>query len=150
MNHVDRGQRHVFGEINITPLTDIFLVLLIIVIVVAPHLANSRRDIQMPHLTTGDGVDRKWLTVEITTDGSFFIDANLVKPEDLTNALKNRLASQTEKSLVVRGDRASKSRAVMAVFQAAKDAGYERVMVAGESDEGATATPPIEVQNAGV
>jgi len=151
MNHVDRGQRHVFGEINITPLTDIFLVLLIIVIVVAPHMANSRRDIKMPHLTTGDGIDRKWLTVEITTDGSFFIDASPVKPEDLTNALRNRLASQTEKSLVVRGDRASKSKAVMEVFQCAKDAGYERVMVAGESDEaGASPTPTVELPNEGV
>ncbi|MDZ4859252.1 MAG: biopolymer transporter ExbD [Candidatus Hydrogenedentes bacterium] len=151
MNHVDRGQRHVFGEINITPLTDIFLVLLIIVIVVAPHMANSRRDINMPHITAGDGIERKWLTVEITTDGSYFIDSNLVKPEDLTNALRNRLASQTEKSLVVRGDRASKSRAVMEVFQSAKDAGFERVMVAGESDEnGAAASLPVEAPNEGV
>lgn len=138
MNHVDRGKRHVFGEINITPLTDIFLVLLIIIIVVAPYMANSRRDIKMPRITTGDSVEQKWLTVEITNDGSFYIDAKLVKAGELTETLKTRLAALPEKFLVVRGDRASKSKAVMDVFQAAKDAGFERVMVAGESDEGQT------------
>lgn len=60
MNHVDRGKKHVFGEINITPLTDIFLVLLIIVIVVAPYMTNARRDIKMPRITTGDSVEQKW------------------------------------------------------------------------------------------
>ena len=141
MNHVDRGKRHVFGEINITPLTDIFLVLLIIVIVVAPYMANARRDIKMPRITTGDGIERKWLTVEITTDGSFYIDAAFVKPGELTDTLKARLAALPEKFLVVRGDRASKSKAVMQVFQAAKDAGFERVMLAGESSEGTAAKP---------
>lgn len=139
MNHVARGKRHVFGEINITPLTDIFLVLLIIVIVVAPQMANSRRDIKMPRISTGDSIEQKWLTVEITTDGSFYIDAVYVKPEELTETLKTRLASLPDKFLVVRGDRESKSKAVMEVFQSAKDAGFERVMVAGESDEGRTA-----------
>jgi biopolymer transport protein ExbD/biopolymer transport protein TolR len=138
MNHVDRGRRHVFGEINITPLTDIFLVLLIIVIVVAPQLANSRRDIKMPHITTGDNIEQKWLTVEITNDGSFYIDANAVKQEELADTLKSRLATIPEKFLVVRGDRESKSKAVMDVFQAAKDAGFERVMLAGESEQGGT------------
>ncbi|MBM3288713.1 MAG: biopolymer transporter ExbD [Candidatus Hydrogenedentes bacterium] len=141
MNHVDRGRRHVFGEINITPLTDIFLVLLIIIIVVAPYMANARRDIKMPHITTGDGVEQKWLTVEITTDGSFYIDSNFVKPDTLADTLKARLASLPEKFLVVRGDRAAKSKAVMDVFQAAKDAGFERVMLAGESDESGTPKP---------
>ncbi len=136
MNHVDRGKRHVFGEINITPLTDIFLVLLIIIIVVAPYMANSRRDIKMPRITTGDSIEKNRLTVEITNDGSFYIDAKFVKPDELSDMLKSRLPSLPEKFLVVRGDRASKSKAVMDVFQAAKDAGFERVMLAGESDEG--------------
>ncbi|HRK36006.1 MAG TPA: biopolymer transporter ExbD, partial [Candidatus Hydrogenedentes bacterium] len=128
--------------INITPLTDIFLVLLIIVIVVAPATSNSRRDIDVPKITTGDGIERNWLTVEISSDGSFFIDAQLVQPDALTDTLRNRLASLTEKSLVVRGDRASKSRAVMEVFKCAQDAGFERVMVAGESNTNTTGAQP--------
>ena len=59
MNHVDRGKRHVFGEINITPLTDIFLALL--------SLLSSRRtancgDIKMPRITTAT-VSKNRLTV---------------------------------------------------------------------------------------
>lgn len=141
MNHIDRGKRHVFGEINITPLTDIFLVLLIIVIVVAPYMANARRDIQMPRITTGDSVEQKWLTVEITNDGGYYIDSISIEPGALTDTLKNRLASVPEKFIVVRGDRASKSKAVMELFQAAKDAGFERVMLAGEADDASTAAP---------
>lgn len=142
MNHVDRGKKHVFGEINITPLTDIFLVLLIIVIVVAPFMANQRRDIKIPKITTGAGIEQKWLTVEIASDGSFYIDAALVKPEELTETLRTRLASLPEKFLVVRGDRASKSKTVMELFQSAKEAGFERVMLAGEAEEGSVETPP--------
>lgn len=68
MNHVDRGKKHVFGEINITPLTDIFLVFSIIVIVVAP-IANQRRDIKIPKITTGAGIEQEWLT-RTALDGS--------------------------------------------------------------------------------
>ncbi|MCC6153560.1 MAG: biopolymer transporter ExbD [Candidatus Hydrogenedentes bacterium] len=141
MNHVDRGKKHVFGEINITPLTDIFLVLLIIVIVVAP-IANQRRDIKIPKITTGAGIEQEWLTVEIASDGSLYIDAALVKPEELTETLKTRLASLPDKFLVVRGDRTSKSKAVMELFQAAKEAGFERVMLAGEAEMGSAAPAP--------
>ena len=141
MNHVDRGKRHVFGEINITPLTDIILVLLIIVIVVAP-IANQRRDIKIPKITTGAGIEQEWLTVEIASDGSLYIDAALVKPEELTDTLKTRLASLPDKFLVVRGDRTSKSKAVMELFQAAKEAGFERVMLAGEAETDGAAQAP--------
>ncbi|NUM55542.1 MAG: biopolymer transporter ExbD [Candidatus Hydrogenedentes bacterium] len=150
MNHVDRGKKHVFGEINITPLTDIFLVLLIIVIVVAPYMTNARRDIKMPRITTGDSVEQKWLTVEITNDGGYFIDAISIEPDALADTLRSRIASVPEKFLVVRGDRGSKSKAVMHLFQAAKDAGFERVMLAGEADEGGTrSTSATEVPREG-
>lgn len=142
MNHVTRGQRHVFGEINITPLTDIFLVLLIIIMVVAPFWVSSRRDIKMPRITTGNSVEQKWLTLEITSDGSFYIEAKLVPPDALTDTLKSRVNALPEKFLVVRGDRASKSKAVMEVFQAAREAGFERVMVAGESAEAPARSSP--------
>lgn len=80
--------------------------------------------------------------MEIASDGSLYIDATLIKPEELMETLKTRLASLPDKFLVVRGDRASKSKAVMELFQAAKEAGFERVMLAGEADQGSTATPP--------
>ena len=122
----------VFDEINITPLTDVFLVLLIIMMVVAPMMFQQNQTIKPPEITSGQKVNESKLIVEITKDGQYFV---MGKPTD-AGSLKDALAAEfdhvAEKNVVVRADKETKSSAVLRVFEAARDAKFEKITVAGE------------------
>jgi biopolymer transport protein ExbD len=122
-----------FDEINITPLTDIFLVLLIIMMVVAPMMQETRADIKPPGITTGKSVSQGILTVEVTAKGEYFVNGSATQEADLTNVLTENKAKATEKNVLIRADKTTKSAAVLKVLEAAKNAQYEKVTVAGQS-----------------
>ena len=128
--------RATFNEINITPLTDIFLVLLIIMMVVAPMMQSLRQDIKPPVIQGGAPVEQGKLTVEIIKDGTYFIEAQPIEPEALVSVFKDRIDSLEEKNVVIRADAQTRSAAVLAVLEAARDAGYEKVTVAGDKLSG--------------
>lgn len=100
--------RTVFNEINITPLTDIFLVLLIIMMVVAPMMRQQQADIQPPTLVAGQSVDQDKLTVEINAQGQFFVDGEAIPAEALTTALQQKKAQRLAQGLDVTKDKDEK------------------------------------------
>ena len=77
-----------FNEINITPLTDIFLVLLIIMMVVAPTFQSNDNSIQVPKINSGLSVENSMATISITKDGSFFINGNQIVEDDIQSELE--------------------------------------------------------------
>lgn len=123
----------IFGEINITPLTDIFLVLLIIMMVVAPMVQQSSQEITTPELVNGMPVEQGRLIVEVTSDGQYFVAGNPTTADALTDVLRSNADQVEEKNVVIRADKAVRSGAVMKVLEAARDAEYEKVTVAGEA-----------------
>jgi biopolymer transport protein ExbD/biopolymer transport protein TolR len=127
-----KRQGRVINEINITPLTDIFLVLLIIMMVVAPMIQSLRPDIKPPQVENGQAIPQGPVTVEITEDGAFFVEGDPVEMASLKDILLQRIEEGQEKNVIVRADKATRSGAVMRVFEAARDAEYEKVTVAGE------------------
>jgi len=133
--HMVAKTQTIFNEINITPLTDIFLVLLIIMMVVAPMMQSFRGDISPPSLKSGQPVEQGKLTVEITKDGQFFMEGQSVAPEQLTERLRaeadKRKMTDKDRNVVVRADSATRSGEVIRVFEAARDAAFVKVTVAG-------------------
>lgn len=121
-----------FDEINITPLTDIFLVLLIIMMVMAPMFQSVDKNIKMPKINSGLNVPDENVTVSITKNAEFFVDGTAVNPADLGNKLASVGQSSGKKLVVVKADSATKSREIMKVLTAAQGAGYEKLTVAGE------------------
>lgn len=125
-------KKPVFSEINITPLTDIFLVLLIIMMVVAPTFQSNVNDINIPEINSGIAVEEKAATVSITKDGEFFLNGQPVRIEQLTEALAEIKPMLKKAEVLVKADTAAKSKDIMQVMRAAKDAEYEKLTVAGE------------------
>ncbi|MBQ9149541.1 biopolymer transporter ExbD [bacterium] len=126
------NQRKTFNEINITPLTDIFLVLLIIMMVIAPSFQSVDNNIEMPNINSGLAIEEKNATVSITKDGSFYVNEKKVFPENLTEDLSAIVDKTEKKEVVVRADKNTKSSEIMKVMKAAQDAGFEKLIVAGE------------------
>ena len=128
----EEGKKKIFNEINITPLTDIFLVLLIIMMVIAPSFNSVDSNIQMPEINSGLSIEEDTVTVSITKDGHFFVNERNVQEFDLENSLSNLVNSAEKKEIVVRADKAVKSSEIMKVMKSAQNAGFEKMVVAGE------------------
>jgi len=126
------SERKTFNEINITPLTDIFLVLLIIMMVIAPSFQSIDNSIKMPNINSGLAIEEKDATVSITKDGSFYVNDKKVSCDTLEENLSLIIDKIEKKEVVVRADKDTKSSEIMKVMKAAQNAGFEKLVVAGE------------------
>lgn len=97
------GQKGVFNEINITPLTDIFLVLLIIMMVVAPLLDYRGLNVALlsgaPSSDSKDSSEER-IRVTIDAQGAYRVGDQLVSSEQLVNAIQ-REAKENSNGIVI-------------------------------------------------
>lgn len=127
-----KGKEALFTEINITPLTDIFLVLLIIMMVVAPTFQSNDTSIKIPEINSGISVESTNATVSVTKEGNMFLNGNPVTEENLSDELIALKDSLEKPELVVKADEKVKSAKIMEIMNAAQDAEYKKLIVAGE------------------
>ena len=125
-------KRQTFNEINITPLTDIFLVLLIIMMVIAPSFQSIDNNINMPEINSGISVEEKNATISVTKEGDMFLNGERATDENLEDSLVKIIDTLQEKQVVVRADKDTKSSEIMKIMRIAQNAGYEKLTVAGE------------------
>jgi biopolymer transport protein ExbD/biopolymer transport protein TolR len=125
--------KQVICEINITPLTDVFLVLLTIMMIVAPFMRQVRGDIHLPEITSGSEIAKDQVTVDVSKEGTYFINSVEVSPQTLGEILREKASRLEVKKMVVQADRDTKSKAVLEVFRAAEDAGFEKLTVVGQA-----------------
>ena len=127
-----KGKDALFTEINITPLTDIFLVLLIIMMVIAPTFQSNDSSIKMPEINSGLTVEQKNATISVTKDGKFFVNGSQIQETELYDQLIALKPKLEKKEVVVKADESVKSREIMKIMKAAQDADFEKLVVAGE------------------
>ena len=127
-----KGKEALFTEINITPLTDIFLVLLIIMMVIAPTFQSNDSSIKMPEINSGLVVEQKNATISVTKEGNFYVNGAQVKEDDIYNQLIALKPKLEKKEVVVKADESVKSREIMKIMRAAQDAEFDKLIVAGE------------------
>ena len=128
------------SEINITPLADVMLVLLIIVMLIAP-LLQAGVTLTLPDASnTADKPDNDNNTViAVTSDGRYFID-NVQTPEsDLLNAINRALDRKFERILLVKGDVNAQYSAVMDLLDQLQRAGIENIGLVTERQIGSGA-----------
>ena len=122
-----RYRRKGFNDINITPMVDVMLVLLIIFMVTAPMLtAGVSVDLPESAASPLQGQDEP-IAVSIKADGSIYIQQTKVALEELAPKLKAILGEKIETRIFVRGDRALDYGRVMQVFGTIAQAGFTKV-----------------------
>lgn len=121
-----------FTEINITPLTDIFLVLLIIMMVIAPSFQSIDNTITVPEINSGIAIEQNKAEIAITKEGLMFINGKQITPDQLVNELLAIRDMLEKPEVVVKADSQVKSSEIMQVMNAAQDAEYKKLIVAGE------------------
>src|ERR1700691_4194228 len=95
----------VFSDINITPLTDIFLVLLIIFMVATAVTIESAAHVDLPKLQSSAATEPKGVTVTYTAAHQIMVNQKPVSEADFVPVLKDALSHTTDKLVVFDGDR---------------------------------------------
>ena len=130
---IKTGKKALFTEINITPLTDIFLVLLIIMMVVAPTFQSIDNSITIPEVNSGNAIEQGKVVVSVTKDGAIYVDSKRSSLEALVSDLEAvKKPDDKAPELVVKADEKVKSTVIMSIMDAAQDASYKKLIVAGE------------------
>ncbi len=123
--------RDSFNEINITPLTDIFLVLLIIMMVIAPLLDQQGLNLAVPNNVEVQDVkqDNKLISVTVSDDDRYFIDDQEITPEQLEDTIQQKIKDFPEGLLILAQPDASHG-AVVKLMDKARNAGVTNISIA--------------------
>ena len=125
------------SSINITPLVDVVLVLLIIFMVMAPEMRKGP-EVNVPKTTkpNGQGDERGRILVSIDDAGGLWINDQLVAPEHFNDALIEAVGSEPDPRVVIRGDAKLNFLQVREVMLAIEQAGFRGVGLIAKRAEG--------------
>ncbi|HDT14942.1 MAG TPA: biopolymer transporter ExbD [Firmicutes bacterium] len=119
------------SEINVVPLTDVMLVLLIIFMVTTPFIMQGNIKINLPEASApSDDLAEKEIVVGISDDGRMFL--NGVEMSDmpgLENEIKRMIEATGNRRVIIEGDRMAFHGTVVRVMGAAKNAGADGIAV---------------------
>ena len=123
-------RRQTFNEINITPLTDIFLVLLIIMMVIAPMLDQQGLNLAIPDFVEeqNDNKDTKILNIVVTMDNKYFIEDEEISEKDLFNTLKSKVSEYPD-GLMIQAEGDSQHGGVVKLMDNARNAGVKSISI---------------------
>lgn len=125
----------IFATINITPLTDIFLVLLIIFMVATAVTIESAAHVDLPRLETPAHPQQSHgVTISYTSDHQIFVNGKHVFEGDLGRAVHDALTRSAEKTVVFDGDPSIILGDMVRIVDIAKSSGAEQIALAVSSN----------------
>jgi biopolymer transport protein ExbD len=127
------GEGEIVAEINITPLTDVFLVLLIIFMVTTSVVANQGKNIDLPGADVSDETPQG-VTVTVGSDGEMLINDVVVAEEQLFVVLESALEEARDKIVVLRGDKAVLLGQAVNILDVAQQAGAKGIALATKAN----------------
>jgi len=124
------GHGGITSDINVTPMADIMLVLLIIFMITTPLLqsgiavnkAKARNAAEAPDVESEDAT-----TITVTRDKVIYVNADMVALDKVTEKVQERVAVAPELPLFVKSDVATPYGTVVDVINRARDAGVEKI-----------------------
>jgi biopolymer transport protein ExbD len=128
------GRRsRIFAEINITPLTDVFLVLLVIFMITTSAMMESAANVELP-AAGATTTESRGVVVTITSDREVFLGERRLGGGDaeIVSALRDRLQQSADKVVILAGDRRVVLGEVVRVLSLSKEAGATGFALAAE------------------
>ncbi len=123
----------IVAEINMTPLIDIMLVLLIIFMVSSTAALESGMDIELPKTTlTNEKKEAEILVISLSKDGQVAVHGKKVKPEDVKRSIASQLSELKTDSVILEGDTSANLGKAIEIMDMAKVAGAKNFSIAAE------------------
>jgi len=136
---------NVTSDINVTPMVDVMLVLLIIFMVVTPMLQHGVPvDMAKVNNPTAmqDADKEDALQIAVTRDDKVFFGTDLIKPEDLTQKIKDKLTNRTDKRVFLKADARAKFGWVVEVVDNVRAAGVDQLGLLTDQKKSGSLAPP--------
>jgi biopolymer transport protein ExbD len=124
----------IVAEINVTPLTDIFLVLLIIFMVTTTAVTQEGKNIDLPSADVAAATTPEGVTVEVTAAGVLEVNGEPVSDKDLAAVLKASVAAAQDKVVVLRGDKNVLLGQAVNILDLAQKAGAQGIAIATQRE----------------
>jgi biopolymer transport protein ExbD/biopolymer transport protein TolR len=133
------------SDINVTPMVDVMLVLLIIFMVITPmlqkgtnvDLAKTKNPIPMEDADKEDAV-----LVAVTADGAIYFDTQKVTADQLTTMVQDKLTNRSDKKIYIKADGRAHYGTVVQVVDDVRAAGVDQVGLLTEQIQKQPGTPP--------
>jgi biopolymer transport protein ExbD len=129
------GARGGIVGINVTPMVDVVLVLLVIMMVSATYIVSQSLKVELPKTATSDESVSKTYVVTITKDGKYFFNNEPVGKDGLAAKLRAAKAASPEVSLVITADEFAYHGQVVGVIDAAKLEGITKFAINVEASK---------------
>ncbi len=129
----DDSNAEILAEINITPLTDIFLVLLIIFMITSSAMIESGGRVNLPKAVATRSESRG-TTVTLTPKREIFVNQKKVTEESLEKTLQAALGASPDKTVILRGDKDVLLGDTVKVMSIIKRAGASEIAIAAEAE----------------
>jgi biopolymer transport protein ExbD len=121
------GDSEVMNEINMTPLVDVMLVLLIIFIITVPVMKHTV-NVELPTATSQpEATKPETLQLSVDSQGQYFLNQSLLAPDTLPTVLQAEAAKEPQPELHIRGDKAVRYEFVAQAMAAAQQAGLRKI-----------------------
>ncbi|MEW6620140.1 MAG: biopolymer transporter ExbD [bacterium] len=131
MHEGDIKRDDVMWEINITPLTDVFLVLLVIFMIATPLLIQSGVKVKLPSSTVTEA-QSEGIIITVTKENKIYVGKEEISAENLLNYLKEKLETEKDKFVIINGDQDVLLGNAVKIMDLAKIAGAEKIAIATE------------------
>lgn len=128
------GDRMIIAEMNLIPLIDIALILLIIFMVLTPVLVQSQIRVHLPKAGAGEAVSKP-IEVTLTKDGQVLVDGRKSSLARVEKDLALRLGAAASKTVLVQADREVPIQLVVTVLDAGKKLGVGKLGIGVTSAE---------------
>jgi biopolymer transport protein TolR len=125
-----RSRNGMISGINITPFTDVVLVLLVIFMIATPLLIRSEIKVNLPQTSSADAAPQKTLIITIDSTGAVYVDGVRAALGDLRARLTATLAKRPGAPVIIMGDRDVRYDLVVRVLEIAKSTGVGKLSLA--------------------
>jgi biopolymer transport protein ExbD len=129
-----RGRGTIVG-INVTPMVDIVLVLLIIMMVSATYIVSQSLKVELPKTATSDDTVSKTYVVTITKDGQYLFNDKATAKAELPALLRGAKAENKDLNLVITADEQARHGSVVGVIDLAKVEGITKFAINVEAQQ---------------
>jgi biopolymer transport protein ExbD len=116
-------KRGIVSDINVTPLVDIMLVLLIIFMLTAHLIAKQAIEVELPRAASSSTTPPTTLAITLTKDGTLYLNQQPTTPEDLKSSVRAAIATDAKTQAIIIGDKAVPHGRVVWVLDTVKSLG---------------------------